>query len=96
MPRKRRRDSLFMTATGLLARVGEKVVYENVDTRIPRQSPFIGQFCQDDEGVRRCRAAGWPGLLALPRRQILLEARRVSSRYLEKASVGFRFPKNHP
>jgi ligand-binding sensor domain-containing protein len=49
-------EGLFMTATGMLARVGDKVVYENDDSRIPRQSPMIDQYCQDDEGVLWCRA----------------------------------------
>jgi hypothetical protein len=63
---------------------------------------FRGKVLSSASSARTTKACagaallGGLGLLALPRRQILLEARRVSSRYLEKASVGFRFPKNHP
>jgi signal transduction histidine kinase/ligand-binding sensor domain-containing protein len=49
-------ESLFMSATGLLVRVADKVVYENDDSRIPRQNPLIDQFCQDDDGDLWCRA----------------------------------------
>jgi signal transduction histidine kinase/ligand-binding sensor domain-containing protein len=50
------KESLFMTASGLLARVSDKVVYENDDPRNPQRNIVIDQFCRDDQGVLWCRA----------------------------------------
>ena len=70
-------EGLFMTATGLLARVADKVVYENEDPRKPRQSPVIDQFCQDGEGVLWCRTRSgrlgrWVDGAFLPADDVLL------------------------